>query len=301
MDGQPSLLLHLIWMIPLVFLIAYIGSPRFRGTIGESQVRRNLSANLQKNQYTVFNDLKIPAGGGTLQIDHLVVSQFGIFVVETVYKKGIISGTASQDRWKQYRFGRFTLFDNPLQQNYLAIKSLEVLLHLPHSHFYSIVVLTGINGFRQKMPDQVVPGEKLISLIRKHSRKMLPPETANRVLGQISDARLNSQGSSLFNSWSLFRLMLVAVLLAGSWFAFSGEFEKLNKLMQEQIERKSAPEKFHTDGRRKSSQELWEDALRCAYSADTGRCACYEPDGSKIDLGPEKCQSLSERGSILKR
>lgn len=301
MDGQPILFLHLIWVIPLVFLIAYIGSPRSRGTIGESQVGRNLLANLQKNQYTVFNDLKIPSGGGTIQIDHLVVSQFGIFVIETVYKKGTISGTASQDRWKQYRFGRFTLFDNPLQQNYLAIKSLEVLLHLPHSHFHSIVVLTGINSFRQKMPEQVIPVEKLIPVIRKHNRKLLLPDTANRVLGQISDARLNSHGRNLFNSWSLFRLMLIVVLLAGSWFAFSGEFKKLNKLMQEQLERKSAPEKFHADGRRKSSQELWEDALRCAYSADTGRCACYEPDGSKIDLGPEKCQSLSERGSILKR
>ncbi len=124
MDGLPTVLLHFLWVIPLVFLIAYIGSPRFRGTAGESQVRRMLAAMLQPNQHTVFNDQTIPAGGGTIHIDHMVVSQFGIFVIETVDRRGIISGAEHQDRWKQYRLGRFTRFDNPLEQNYLAIKAL---------------------------------------------------------------------------------------------------------------------------------------------------------------------------------
>ena len=106
MNGLPSVFLHLIWVIPLIFLIAYIGSPRFRGTMGQSRFRRLLSALLQRNQYTILNDVTIPSGGGTVRIDHLVISQFRIFVIETVFRRGIISGAEFQDRWKQHRHGQ---------------------------------------------------------------------------------------------------------------------------------------------------------------------------------------------------
>ena len=301
MFGLPSVFLHFLWVIPLILLIAYIGSPRFRGTIGESRVRRLLSAMLQKKQYTVLNDLTIPSGGGTEHIDHIVVSQFGIFVIETVYRRGTISGTEFQDRWKQSRFGRFTRFDNPIHQNFLHIQALERLLQLPESRFHSIVVFTGHSGFKGTMPGNVVPVEKLIPHIRKRQEKKLPPEKASLALKQLDEMRLNQRRGFLHDPWLLLRLVLVVALLVAGWFAFGNELQKIVSGIQEQMEMKSAPEKFHADGRRKSEQELWEDALRCAYSADSGRCACYKPDGSKVELEHEKCQFLSERGSILKR
>jgi hypothetical protein len=299
MEGLPSVFLHFLWLIPLVILIAYIGSPRFRGTMGETRVRRILAAMLQKNQYTVLNDLTIPSGGGTTHIDHLVVSPFGIFVIETVYRRGIISGTEFQDRWKQYRLGRSMRFENPLHQNYLHIQALGRLLQLPDSRFHSIVIFAGHKRFKGAMPGNVLPVEKLIPLIRKRNEKLLPPEKANRALKQLEEARLNARKGFFFDSWSMLRFALMVALFVVGWFAFGGELEKLVNGLQERMEMKSAPEKFHADGRRKSEQELWEDALVCAYSADSGRCACYEPDGSKVDLEPGKCKSLSERGSIL--
>ena len=293
--------MHFIWVIPLVFLIAYIGSPRFRGTIGQSRVRRLLSAMLQKNQYTVLNDVTIPSAGGTVQIDHLVISQFRIFVIETVFRRGLISGAEFQDRWKQHRRGRFTRFDNPVHQNFLRIQALERVLQLPQSRFYSIVVFSGHQGFKGTAPPQVVPVEKLIPLIRKRTEKRLSPEAASKALKQVEEARLGKRGGLLADPWSWLRLALVAVLLVAGWFAFGVEVQKLIVGFEERVEMKSAPEKFHADGRRKSQQELWEDSLACAYSADSGRCACYEPDGSKVDLEPGECKSLSERGSVLKQ
>jgi hypothetical protein len=301
MNGLPSVVLHLIWVIPLIFLIAYIGSPRFRGTMGESRVRRILSAMLQKNQYTILNDVTIPSGGGTVQIDHLVISQFRIFVIETVFRRGTISGAEFQDRWKQHRRGRFTRFDNPLHQNYLRIQALERLLQLPESRFYSIVVFAGHKGFKGTTPPHVVPVEKLIPLIRKRNEKRLSPETASKVLKQIEEARLGTRRTLLADPWSWLRLALLVVLLVAGWFAFGGELQKLIDRFEERVEMKSTPEKFHADGHRKSEQELWEDSLACAYSADSGRCSCYEPDGSKVDLEPGQCKSFSERGSILKQ
>ena len=301
MESLPSVFLHFVWVIPLIVLIAYVGSPRFRGTIGETRVRRLLSAMLQKNQYTVLNDLTIPSGGGTAHIDHLVVSQFGIFVIETEYRRGTISGTEFQDRWKQLRFGRFTRFDNPVHQNFLHVQALERLLQLPESCFHSIVVFTGQRGFKGTMPGNVIPVEKLIPYIRKCQQKKLTPEKASTALKQLDELRLGSHRSVLTDRWFLLRLTMIVALIVAGWFAFGGELQKLASGLQEREEMRSAPEKFHTDGRRKSEQELWEDALVCAYSVDSGRCACYEPDGSKVDMEAARCQSLSERGSVLKQ
>ena len=301
MESLPSVFLHFLWVIPLVVLIGYVGSPRFRGTIGETRVRRILTAMLQKNQYTVLNDLTIPSGGGTAHIDHLVVSQFGIFVIETAYRRGTISGTEYQDRWKQVRFGRITRFDNPVHQNFLHIQALQRLLQLPESRFHSVVAFAGHNEFKGARPGNLVPVEKLIPYIRKRQEKRLAPEEASLALKQLDELRLNSRRGAVMDPWSLLRLAMIVVLFVAGWFAFGGELQKLDSGLQERMEMKSAPEKFHADGRRKSEQELWEDALVCAYSVDSARCACYEPDGSRVDLEPGKCKSLSERGSILKQ
>ena len=41
----------------------------------------------------MLNDLVIPAGGGTVSIDHAVVSRFGVFVIRSVYAPGLVAGT----------------------------------------------------------------------------------------------------------------------------------------------------------------------------------------------------------------
>ncbi|WP_339385147.1 nuclease-related domain-containing protein, partial [Vibrio paracholerae] len=38
---------------------------------------------------------------GTTQIDHIVVSKFGVFVIETKYMKGWIFGSKDQKQWTQ--------------------------------------------------------------------------------------------------------------------------------------------------------------------------------------------------------
>jgi len=45
---------------------------------------------LPKEQYTVLHNITLPTDDGTTQIDHIVVSRFGVFVVETKNMKGWI-------------------------------------------------------------------------------------------------------------------------------------------------------------------------------------------------------------------
>jgi hypothetical protein len=301
MDSLPPVLLHFLWVIPLILLIAYLGSPRFKGAMGEARVRRLLAAMLEKNRYTILNDVIIPSQGGTTRIDHVVISQFGVFVIGTEFRRGWISGTEFQDRWKQQRFNRITRFQNPLHLNYLQVQALAHLLQLPESRFHSVVVFVGHGGFKRGISPKVLPAEKLIPYMRKRTEKLLTAEQAGEALKILEQARLRPRLGFFVNPGLLLSVILIVALFAGARIAFEDELGQWLDTLRKSSELKSSPEKFHPDGRPKTEKELWEDSLICAFSVDTGRCSCYAPGKEKVDLDPEKCRSLAERGSILKQ
>ena len=301
MESMSPVFLHFIWLIPLIVLIAYLGSPRFKGTMGEDRVGRLLVSMLERNRYTVLNGVIIPSNGGTVQIDHVVTSKYGIFVIETVFLRGWISGAEFQNRWMQHRFNRSTLFDNPMHQNHLNVQALARLLQLPESRFHSVVVFLGHRGFKKSMPFTVLPAEKLISYIRKRTENILAVDQARQAHTGLEQARIKPRLGLVADPWVLLRLVLIVALLAGAWVAFHDELDQWVETMKIRSEMRSSPEKFHPDGQTKTEQELWQDSLICAWSVDSGRCSCYQPGGPKVDLDPEKCRSLAERGSILKQ
>ena len=294
-------MIHLLWIVPLLLLIAYLSSPRFRGDIAESRVRRLLATGLEGNLYTVFNGLVLPSGGGTVPVDHVVVSKFGIFVIESDYVRGWVSGGEFQPRWRGASLGRTHPFDNPMHRNRLQVEALQRLLDYPGMAFRPIVVLAGHKGFKTPMPDNVVPPERLLAYMRKQARQRLSAEQADSATRAIDQWRLRSPGGLVIRPVTWVRLLLVAVLLAGLWFAFRDDVSQWRQDWRERAERSSAPERFRPDGQPKSERELWEDSLTCAYSVDTGRCACYDPDGARVKLAAERCRDLAERGSVLRQ
>lgn len=293
--------MHLAWIVPLLLLIFFFASPRYRGDIAASRVRRTLSQGLEKNRYTILNDVLVPSGGGTIHIDHVVVSKFGIFVIESYYASGWVSGTEVQDRWKQKSFGRTTRFDNPLYRNHLQAQALQSLLQFPAQVFHRVLVMVGQSGFKNDMPANVVEPEKLIRHMRMKGQQQLTGEQADRALKEIASARLGLRHGHRNGRITLLRLMLVLALAAGVYLAYGDAFQRLHEAWSLRSEIRSAPDDFHPDGRRKTQQELWEDSLRCAYSSDSQRCVCFEPEGARAKIGFEQCRALAERGSVLRQ
>jgi len=294
-------LLHLAWIVPLLLLIVFLSSPRFRGDIAETRVRRVLSTGLQRNRYTVFNQLLLPSGGGTIEVDHVVVSRLGIFVIESHYARGWVSGSEVQDRWKQESWLRESRFDNPVHRNRLQVEALQRCTGFPAAAFHPLVVMVGQRGFKQPPPVRVLTAETLLPWIRKQSRQILSPEQADQAIRTLHQAHLKTARGWLRRPLNLLRLGLLLALLAGSWLAFRDDLAGWAEHMERRNEQRSNPQQFHENGRRKTQQELWEDSLACAYSEDTGRCSCYEPSGARADLSTARCRALAERGSVLKQ
>ena len=104
--------------------LLYRGSSTAKGARGEARVSTTLTKALDQSTYHILNDVTLPAQAGTTQIDHIVVSRYGIFVIETKNMAGRIYGDADQSQWTQVLRRRKSRFQNPLWQNYKHIKNL---------------------------------------------------------------------------------------------------------------------------------------------------------------------------------
>ncbi|HZL46922.1 MAG TPA: nuclease-related domain-containing protein [Opitutaceae bacterium] len=69
-----------------------------RGASGEAQGNLGLFLFLPA-EYVVLSNVTLPTPGGTTQIDHVVVSQYGVHVIESKNIKGSIYGAPDQERW----------------------------------------------------------------------------------------------------------------------------------------------------------------------------------------------------------
>lgn len=75
----------------LTILVVILRRPKIKGRIGEIFMALFLKS-LPKDRYRVINDLLLTWNGHSTQIDHVIISIYGIFVIETKFYKGWISG-----------------------------------------------------------------------------------------------------------------------------------------------------------------------------------------------------------------
>lgn len=117
--------------------------PKAKGWLGERHVRRILS-HFKSPDFYRLHDLLIPRGRETSQLDHVLVSRQGIFVIETKNYTGEVLGRPDQPMWLHcYPSGKTREFQNPLFQNAGHIRALRQLLRgYPDVPIYSIVVFS---------------------------------------------------------------------------------------------------------------------------------------------------------------
>lgn len=145
-------------LLIIIFCIAIIlktYEAKIKGYIGEKAVVAVLSG-LPKEQYKILNDIMIRTEHGTTQIDHIVVSVYGIFVIETKNYKGWITGGEFADYWTKNMYGTKYTFRNPLKQNYAHVKALEEEMNLTEDKFIPIVAFSSNCDIKVKTRKPVV-------------------------------------------------------------------------------------------------------------------------------------------------
>jgi hypothetical protein len=128
-----------------------------KGFSGELQSALAHKVFLDSSVYVDINNVTLPTDNGTTQIDHVIVSQFGIFVVETKNMAGWIFGDEKSPQWTQsLPGGRKFKFQNPLHQNHKHMKVLQDFLGIENEKIFSVVMFWGEAEFKTPMPPNVM-------------------------------------------------------------------------------------------------------------------------------------------------
>ncbi len=138
-----------------------------------------------------MRDVTLPTSDGTTQIDHIIVSIYGIFVIETKNMKGWIFGSENQATWTQKIYKHTNKFQNPLRQNYKHTKALETLLRIKPSKIHSVVVFVGDSTFKTPMPPNVIKGIGFIRYIKSTTGIILDREDCKAAITIINERRLD--------------------------------------------------------------------------------------------------------------
>lgn len=157
----------------------------FKGWLGEAVLFLAKKIALDGDVYQDVNNVTIPTSNGTTQIDHIIVSRYGVFVIETKNMEGWIFGSEAQPRWTQsFRKSKFQ-FQNPLHQNYRHIKALEEFLALPTEMFHSVVCFVGATcELKTALPANVIRGGPF-GYIKAKTAVLLPDEQVLKIVQAI--------------------------------------------------------------------------------------------------------------------
>jgi restriction system protein len=186
-----SNLLQVWYLIPLLLIIIFLKSPLGKGLLGEMLVNFAVNVRLDKQKYHLIKNITLPTVDGTTQIDHIVVSEFGLFVIETKNMNGWIFGDEKQKNWTQKIYKNTNKFQNPLHQNHKHVKTIESILGVDNSKIFSVIVFVGNNTFKTKMPENVTYAGGLIRYIESKTDKIISYQEMNSIISSIEAGRLS--------------------------------------------------------------------------------------------------------------
>lgn len=183
-------------IVIILALLLKSKAPFLIGRMGEIFVNRRFNK-LDPTCYKILSNLLLPSRGhlNTTQIDQLVISNFGIFCVETKSYKGWIFGNASQEYWTQVIYRYKKRFYNPLRQNYAHVKAIEevVLSRYPKARIFSLVAFPYADKIQISGTDMVGYTRDVISKIESFNTPVLSDAERDAIYDMLVHANIQNR------------------------------------------------------------------------------------------------------------
>jgi hypothetical protein len=170
--------------------------PTFQNS-GEALVSRVLLSHFGPPDYHLMNHVTLRMEDGTTEVDHILVSRFGVFVIETKHYSGWIFANAADATWTQVRFRWRFKFQNPIFQNQRHVRAVRGLLDLlPPAAVKSIVVFSGDAEFKTEIPQGVLEIGRLPEYLRQQTNVVMSQNRLQFCVGRLETARLAVSGAT---------------------------------------------------------------------------------------------------------
>lgn len=159
---------------------------------GEARLSRALKARFVAPDYHLLNHVTLGLEDGTTQIDHILVSRFGIFVIETKDYKGWIFARPGDRYWTQVLYRAKFRFQNPLRQNHRHVRAIQELLDfLPGDVVRSVVVFVGDAEFKTNVPDGVFTVAGFLAFVEGTTSELMSINRVQFCVGRLETTRLS--------------------------------------------------------------------------------------------------------------
>lgn len=159
--------------------------------MGEARVSSILSS-LPNDEYKVINNVLLKTDRGSVQIDHVVVSTYGIFVIETKNFKGWITGSEKSNQWIKNMWGNKYPFRNPIKQNKSHIIALKKILGLRDDKFLSIIAFSSASDLKVKTTTPVVYMYEINKEILSYTEQKLKVSDVDSIVAKINSLNIDS-------------------------------------------------------------------------------------------------------------
>ena len=161
-------------------------SRKAAGLQGENRMRHLLDDRLEEPTYVVMHDVIIPGlYGMPTQIDHLVISTYGVFVVEMKNWKGELK--ARTTRWLQRKGTREQMLKNPIRQNDQHVKTIAARLNIPESLIHNLVAVPLQAKFSGEQPEGVYFYLQIPDAIRAYATPVIKPEQVPEIASAVRE------------------------------------------------------------------------------------------------------------------
>ena len=158
----------ILWVLAILIIIIdvflYKNYKNIIGWFGEHWTKDELKK-LPKDKYKVINNVFISINGNTHQIDHVIISQYGIFCIETKQWNGFIVGNKWDKKWTRIVGKNRYPCENPIRQNYGHVMSLCELLNIDESKIFNIVCIPSTAKLRIKHDGELVRYDTIVDKI----------------------------------------------------------------------------------------------------------------------------------------
>ena len=151
-----------------------------KGEVGEQLTSEQLSIGLDESLYHYYHNIIVPFKNGSSQIDHLVVSPFGLFIVETKNLAGWIYGASDKAKWTQVLYKTKHQFQNPLRQTFRQKKVLASYFGVQEKNIHPIINFVGDCTFQTEMPSNVIQSDPA-KYIKQFTQEVFTYEELDRI------------------------------------------------------------------------------------------------------------------------
>jgi hypothetical protein len=141
--------------------------------------------------HKILHHVTLPTRTGTTEIDHIIVADTGIFIIEAKHYHGMIFGSPDDLKWTQVLYRTRRRFQNPIRQNFGHLKAVRSLCHFPDENFIPLVVFTGSATIKTDPGPGVIRLSALGEFLNQPRPVVFTKDQMAMILGRIELERLD--------------------------------------------------------------------------------------------------------------